>query len=56
MRTNLAPHGLGSFFGNYYWVSSQYDATYGYYFYVPEGYSGYTYKSNGYPVRAVRAF
>jgi hypothetical protein len=54
MLTNLAPHGLGSF-GQYYWSSSQYDASSAWCYFT--GVATYSKGRAGlFQVRAVRAF
>jgi hypothetical protein len=54
ISTNLQAQGLGSF-GNYYWSSSQSDATYAWTLNNGSMVNYYS-KSNGFQVRAVRAF
>jgi hypothetical protein len=58
MYTNLSSQGLGSFSPTcWYWSSSQYDATYGWFLRFSDSYWGQDTKNDAYPyVRAVRAF
>jgi hypothetical protein len=56
MYENLKAQGVDGFADNYYWSSSEYDATHAWYQLFGNGNQGNFYKESTYRVRAVRAF
>ncbi|MDR1216529.1 MAG: DUF1566 domain-containing protein [Treponema sp.] len=56
MYQNLKRKGLGGFYGDYYWSSSQYSTYNSWYQYFNGGSQGYYHKDTTHRVRAVRAF
>jgi len=56
MYENLKVFGVAGFADNYYWSSSEYNATHAWYQIFGNGYQSNFYKESTYRVRAVRAF
>jgi formylglycine-generating enzyme required for sulfatase activity len=56
MYQNLKKYGIGNFAGSFYWSSSEYSSNNAWNQYFDNGSQKYSNKSNGFRVRAVRAF